>query len=69
VCGNANGTHGVLSNNYKVIGSGVYHVAPDGVKRLDKSKTMKPLLLQLFLQFDRKLDCLPYGDGFLVNRG
>jgi hypothetical protein len=36
---------------------------------LDESKTMKPLLFQFFLQFDRKLDCVPYGDGFLVNRG
>jgi hypothetical protein len=36
---------------------------------LDKSKTMKPLLFQFFLHFDRKLDCVPYADGFLVNRG
>ncbi len=36
---------------------------------LDESKTMKPLLFQFFLQFDRKVDCVPYGDGFLVNRG
>jgi hypothetical protein len=36
---------------------------------LDESKTMKPLLFQFFLQFDRKLDYVPYGDGFLVNRG
>jgi hypothetical protein len=33
VCGSADGTHGLLSNNYKVIGFDVYHVAPDGVKR------------------------------------
>jgi hypothetical protein len=35
---------------------------------LDKSKTMKPALFQFFLQFDRKVDCVPYNDGFLVNR-
>jgi hypothetical protein len=33
VCGSVDGTHGLLSNEYKVIGFGVYHVAPDGVKR------------------------------------
>ncbi len=33
MCGSADGTHGLLSNDYKVIGFGVYHVAPDGVKR------------------------------------
>jgi hypothetical protein len=33
VCGSANGTHGLLSNDYNVIGFGVHHVAPDGVKR------------------------------------
>jgi hypothetical protein len=33
VCGSADGTHGLLSKDYKVIGFGVYHVAPDGVKR------------------------------------
>jgi hypothetical protein len=36
---------------------------------LDESKTMKPLLFHFFLQFDRKLDCVPYSDGFLVNCG
>jgi hypothetical protein len=30
---------------------------------------MKPLLFQFFLQFDWKVDCVPYGDGFLVNCG
>jgi hypothetical protein len=30
---------------------------------------MKPSLLQFFLQFDRKVDCVPYSDGFLVNCG
>jgi hypothetical protein len=35
---------------------------------LDESKTMKPLLFQFFLQFDRKVDCVPYKDDFQVNR-
>jgi hypothetical protein len=33
VCGSADGTHSLLFNNYKLIGFGVYHIAPDGVKR------------------------------------
>jgi hypothetical protein len=36
---------------------------------LGKTKTMKPLLFQLFLQFNRKVDCIPYCPGFLVNCG
>jgi hypothetical protein len=37
VCGSADGTHGLLSNDYKVIGFGVYHMAPDGVKRFSST--------------------------------
>ena len=33
VCGSADGTHGLLSNDYKVIGYGVLHVGTDGIKR------------------------------------
>jgi hypothetical protein len=33
ICGSADGTHGLLSNDYKVIGFGVYHIGTDGVKR------------------------------------
>jgi hypothetical protein len=33
VCGSADGTHGLISNDYKVIGFGVYHVGPHGIKR------------------------------------
>jgi hypothetical protein len=33
VCGSADGTHGLLSNDYKVIGFGVYHIGTEGVKR------------------------------------
>jgi hypothetical protein len=33
VCGSADGTHGLLSNDYKVIGFGVYHIGTDGIKR------------------------------------
>jgi hypothetical protein len=33
VFGSADGTHGLLSNDYKVIGFGVYLVAPDRVQR------------------------------------
>jgi hypothetical protein len=33
VCGSADGTHGLLSNDYKVIGFGILHVGTEGVKR------------------------------------
>ncbi len=34
VCCSADGTHGLLSNDYKVIGFiGVYHIGTEGVKR------------------------------------
>jgi hypothetical protein len=33
VCGSADGTHGLLSNDYKVIGFVVYHIGTKGVKR------------------------------------
>ncbi len=33
VCGSADGTHGLSSNDYKVIGFGVYHIGTDGIKR------------------------------------
>jgi hypothetical protein len=33
VCGSADGTHGLLSNDYKVIGFGVYHIGTEGIKR------------------------------------
>jgi hypothetical protein len=32
-CGSADGTHGLLSNDYKVIGFRVYHIGTEGVKR------------------------------------
>jgi hypothetical protein len=34
VCGSADGTHRLLSNDYKVLGFGVYHIGTEGVKRL-----------------------------------
>jgi hypothetical protein len=33
VCGSADGIHGLLSNDYKVIGFDVYHIGIEGVKR------------------------------------
>jgi hypothetical protein len=33
VCGSVDGTHGLLSNDYKVIGFGVYHIGTEGIKR------------------------------------
>ena len=33
VCGSADGTHGLISNDYKVIGFGVYHIGTEGIKR------------------------------------
>jgi hypothetical protein len=33
VCGSADGIHGLLSNDYKVIDFGVYHTGTEGVKR------------------------------------
>jgi hypothetical protein len=35
---------------------------------LDQHKTLKHALFQFYLQFDTKVDCVPYKDGFLVNR-
>ena len=33
VCGSADGIHGLISNDYKVIGFGVYHIGTEGIKR------------------------------------
>jgi hypothetical protein len=33
VCGSADGTHGLISNDYKVIGFGVYHIGTEGIRR------------------------------------
>jgi hypothetical protein len=36
---------------------------------LDVTKTMKPPLFEFFLEFDKPVDCFPYEEGYLVNRG
>jgi hypothetical protein len=33
VCGSPDGTHGLISKDYKVIGFGVYHIGTEGIKR------------------------------------
>jgi hypothetical protein len=34
---------------------------------LDETKTMKPLLFEYFLEFDKLVDCFPHNEEFLVN--
>jgi hypothetical protein len=34
---------------------------------LDVLKTMKPPLFEFFLQFDKRVDCFQYKEGYLVN--
>jgi hypothetical protein len=35
---------------------------------LDQMKSMKPALLEYYLEFNKLVDCVQYKDGFLVNR-
>jgi hypothetical protein len=35
---------------------------------LEVTKTTKPPLFEFFLEFDKRVDCFPYKEGYLVNR-